>query len=87
MDEQRKYVRAECSATVELNHPSLAYRELKARDLSDGGMFVILGANIAPPIGTVLKVKIKRYTGVINDEPVAMQVVHHNDGGVGLMFV
>lgn len=87
MDEQRKYVRAECSALVELSHPSFGHCELKAKDLSDGGMFVILGANTAPPVGTVLNVKIKRYTGVINDQPIPMEVVHHNGGGMGLMFV
>lgn len=87
MDEQRKYVRVECSAMVEISHPSFGVAQLAARDLSDGGVFVSLGIHPAIPIGTVLQTKIKRHTGLINAEPVEMQVIHHNDGGMGLMFV
>jgi hypothetical protein len=87
MDEQRKYLRVECSATVEISHPSFGLAELRARDLSDGGVFVSLGAHTAIPVGTVLKTKIKRHTGAINAEPIDMIVVHHVSGGMGLMFV
>lgn len=87
MHEQRKYMRASSQAQVELSHPSFGMIELKAKDLSDGGLFVFLGQHIAPPIGTVVKVRIKRHTGIINIEPVDMQVVHHLSGGMGLMFV
>ena len=87
MDEQRKYVRVECSAMVEISHPSFGQAEFRARDLSDGGVFVNLGIHPPIPIGTVLQTKIKRHTGVINAEPVEMQVIHHNSGGMGLMFV
>lgn len=86
MAEQRKFIRAECSAMVEISHPSIGFIELKAKDLSDGGLFVFLGHHIAPPIGTLLKVKIKRHTGTINIEPIDMEVVHHHSGGMGLMF-
>ncbi len=87
MNEQRRYMRASSEALVEISHPSLGTIELKARDLSDGGVCVFLGNHIAPPIGTVVKARIKRYTGIINQDPVDMQVVHHNGGGMGLMFV
>ena len=87
MDEQRRYVRVECSAIVEISHPSFGTAELRAKDLSDGGVFVHLGIHPAIPIGTILKTKIKRHTGVINAEPVDMQVIHHNDDGMGLMFI
>ncbi len=87
MEEQRKYMRASSQALVEIHHPGFGSLELKAKDLSDGGVFVFLGQHIAPPIGTVVKARLKRHTGVINQEPVDMQVVHHNGGGMGLMFV
>jgi len=45
-----------------------------------------MGNYPAPPLGTTLLVRIKRHTGVINREPVAMRVVHHHGGGVGLAF-
>ncbi|ARN74757.1 hypothetical protein [Oceanicoccus sagamiensis] len=87
MHEQRRYMRDTSQALVELSHPSFGMVELKARDLSDGGVFVMLGNHIAPPIGTVVKARIKRHTGIINQDPIDMQVVHHQSGGMGLMFV
>ncbi|WP_101759978.1 PilZ domain-containing protein [Oceanicoccus sp. KOV_DT_Chl] len=87
MQDQRRYMRANSQAQVEISHPSLGLVEFKAKDLSDGGVFVFLGNHIALPIGTLVKARIKRHTGVINEQPVDMQVVHHHSGGMGLMFV
>ncbi len=87
MQEQRRFERSSSAAMVEVSHPSFGMIELKARDLSDGGIFVFLGNHIAPPVGTVVKTVIKRHTGVINAEPIDMRVVHHQGGGMGLMFV
>ena len=87
MQEQRRYMRASSQALVEISHPSLGVIELKAKDLSDGGVYVFLGTHTAPPVGTVVKARIKRHTGVINAEPVDMQVMHLHSGGMGLMFV
>jgi hypothetical protein len=87
MQEQRKYMRDTSQASVEISHPGFGQITLKARDLSDGGVFVFLGQHIALPIGTTVKTKIKRHSGAINQDPVDMQVVHHHSGGMGLMFV
>jgi hypothetical protein len=86
MHEQRRYDRSASSALVELHHPSFGMIEVKARDLSEGGVFVLMGRHPSPPVGTLLQVRIKRYTGVINQEPVPMRVVHHQPGGIGLAF-
>lgn len=87
MNDQRRFMRVSSEASVEISHPSFGRVELKARDLSDGGVFVFMGNHIAPPVGTVVKTRIKRHTGVINQQPVDMQVVHHQAGGMGLMFI
>ena len=88
MEEQRKYARVSSGgALVELFHPAIGRIEAKARDLSEGGIFAILGNQVLPPIGTVLQVRIKRYTGALNQEPVPMRVVHHQVGGIGLAFI
>lgn len=86
-DDKRRYVRTPSSALVEMQHPVLGLIEVKARDLSDGGISVLMGNFPPPPLGLVLMIRIKRYTGVINQEPVPMQVVHHQTGCVGLAFV
>lgn len=87
MQEQRRYMRTSSEALVEITHPSLGMMELRARDLSEGGIFVLLGNQIAPPVGTVVKARIKRHTGLINENPVDMEVVHHQGGGMGLKFI
>ncbi len=87
LEEQRHYVRTPSGALVEMRHPSLGIIEIKARDLSDGGIFALMGNYPPPPVGTTVMVRIKRYTGVINQEPVPMRVVHQQQGGIGLAFV
>lgn len=87
LEEQRRYVRTPSRALVEMQHPSFGTIETKARDLSDGGVFALMGNHHTLPIGTTVMVRIKRYTGVINEEPVPMRVVHQQQGGIGLAFV
>lgn len=85
--EQRRHVRTPSGALVEMNHPSFGKIEIKARDLSDGGIFALMGNYQPPPVGITVMVRIKRYTGVINQEPVPMRVVHQQREGVGLAFI
>jgi hypothetical protein len=87
MVEQRRHIRVPSSALIEMQHPVLGLIEVKARDLSDGGICALMGSLPAPPIGTELMVRIKRYTGTINQAPIRMRVVHHQLGGVGLTFI
>jgi hypothetical protein len=87
LEEHRRHIRTASAAVVEMQHPNLGLIEVKARDLSEGGIFVLMGNYPPPPTGTLVKVRIKRYTGIINQEPVAMRVVHQQSGGVGLAFI
>lgn len=87
MQEQRRYSRTASAVMVEISHPSLGTYQLKAKDLSEGGAYVFLGNYPAIPVGTDIKVRIKRHTGVLNIEPVTMRVVRHQRDGMGLMFV
>jgi hypothetical protein len=86
-EEQRRFARTASGALVEMHHPTFGTIEIKARDLSDGGIFAMMGNYQAPPVGTTVMVRIKRYTGVINQEPVPMRVVHQQPGGIGLAFI
>lgn len=87
MIDQRRFERSPFSAQVEMTHPSLGMLKVKARDLSDGGLFVQMGSHTPPPVGTVVQVRLGRHTGMINAEPVPMKIVHHQRDGIGLMFV
>lgn len=87
MVEHRRHIRVPSSALIEMQHPVLGLIEVKARDLSDGGICALMGSVPPPPLGAELMVRIKRYTGTLNQEPIRMRVVHHQHGGVGLAFI
>ncbi len=85
---RRKHLRTATRTMVEMRHPSFGTVNVKAGDLSDGGISVEMGNHIPPPLGTIVSVIIKRHTGAINAEPVEMKVVHVNTKGrAGLMFI
>jgi hypothetical protein len=87
MENRRRSLRTAADVLVELSHPGFGILNVRASDLSEGGMAVDMGHHIAPPVGTEVKVLIKRHTGIINSEPVAMRVMHIDNKRVGLMFV
>lgn len=83
----RRYERSPFNAFVEVWHPDMGLFEWCARDISEGGIYVRTGNSPKPPIGTVLRVRLKRHSGLINIEPLPMRVVHHQRDGVGLVFL
>ena len=86
--ENRAFMRTTSSALVEMRHASFGSMTVRARDLSDGGISVDMRQHIVPPVGTILDVIIRRHTGVINAEPVKMELRHVQSSGiVGLKFV
>lgn len=88
MIEHRQYLRTPTDAMVVLTHPGFGSITVRAKDLSEGGISVDLSNHFKPPVGTIVDVIIKRYTGAINASPVKMQVRHVQlNGLVGLSFV
>jgi hypothetical protein len=87
MVEMRKFERRPFNAFVEVRHPGMGEYEWRARDISEQGIFVRTGSSTKPPVGTVLKVRLKRHSGMINVEPMPMRVIHHQSDGVGLEFM
>lgn len=86
--EHRKYLRTASDAQVQMTHPAFGTVTVKARDLSDGGVSVLMGIHVSPPVGTVVNVIIKRHKGALNASPVPMEVRHVEPGGiVGLRFL
>ncbi|HEY9034728.1 MAG TPA: PilZ domain-containing protein [Pseudomonadales bacterium] len=85
---RRHDFRTSSDAQVIMMHPGFGQIMVKARDLSDGGISVFMKHHVCPPVGTIVQVIIKRHTGTLNAEPVAMEVRHvQADGIVGLSFV
>ncbi len=86
--EHRRYMRTSSDAQVLMSHPGFGTINVKARDVSDGGISVTMGIHVSPPVGTVVDVIIKRHTGALNADPIPMEVRHVQPGGiVGLAFI
>lgn len=85
--ERRKFARQSTSIRVEMTHPSFGTLVGYTRDISDGGAAVQLEADVLPPVGTKIQVVFHKIGGQINEAPVPMQVRHHNNQLLGLMFL
>ncbi|GAB2190724.1 PilZ domain-containing protein [Sessilibacter sp. MAH2] len=86
MDERRRFERRPTSIRVELTHPTFGTMVGYAKDISDGGASVMLDVDVKPPVGTEVSVVFRKVSGVVNDNPVKMKVMHQQRNIVGLMF-
>lgn len=86
IDERRRYERKATSIRVEMYHPAFGTIVGFAQDVSDGGASVVIENQPNPPVGTLVKVMFKKMVGAINEEPVAMKVMHQHKNIVGLAF-
>ena len=85
--ERRIHERIDIELEAELHIPD---REqpliVHTRDISIGGVFIVLEADQLPPMGTIVKVKLK--TNIKFDPPALdMKVVHTRSEGIGLMYI
>ncbi|WP_317930618.1 PilZ domain-containing protein [Halioxenophilus sp. WMMB6] len=86
MHERRQFERRPTSIRVEILHDAFGKIVGYARDISDGGASVMLEGEVRPPVGTEVKVIFKKVSGTVNEEPVAMKIVHQHRNLIGLMF-
>ena len=85
--ERRRFERMSSCIRVEMSHPTFGTIVGLTTDISDGGAQVMIDNAVAPPKGTDVMVQFRKMVGRINDEPVAMRVMHSEKSLVGLMFL
>jgi c-di-GMP-binding flagellar brake protein YcgR len=84
-EELRRHVRTNFSCRIKITHASIGEIQVKTRDISDGGVFVVLEPEQIPPIGTRLTGQVQ---GLMEDAPILeLEVVRVESTGVGLRFV
>lgn len=85
MPEKRAHKRKLVNASIHLSHDSFGEIESIARDISNGGVFVIIQPEHEVDIGEQVQMRLLEST----DPNVLfnMQVVRHDKGGMGLMFI
>lgn len=84
MSDKRKYKRKLVNARVRLIHASFGEIESITRDISNGGVFVIVAPENELPAGSELKMQLLESSDpnvVFN-----MEVIRHDNAGMGLMF-
>ena len=83
--EKRRHLRTQLQCRIKISHASIGEKIVKTRDISDGGVFVVLDASDIPPIGTHLRGQVQ---GLMDDAPILeMEVVRVETTGVGLRFI
>ncbi|MGB3611704.1 MAG: PilZ domain-containing protein [Cellvibrio sp.] len=85
MSDLRRHVRTPFSCQIKIKHEAIGELLVKTRDISDGGVFVILDPHQVPAIGTVVTGQVQ---GLMEDAPeLKMEVVRVESTGVGLRFL
>ena len=83
--DKRRHTRTPFACRIKIMHESIGELVVKTRDISDGGVFVVLEPEQIPPVGTHLSGQVQ---GLMDDAPILdMVVVRVEPGGVGLKFV
>jgi c-di-GMP-binding flagellar brake protein YcgR len=83
--DKRRHVRTSFACRIKITHDSVGELLVKTRDISDGGVFVVLEPEQIPAIGTRLTGQVQ---GLMDDAPVLqLEVVRVEPAGVGLRFV
>jgi len=83
--DQRRHIRTPLACRIKITHQTVGEIIVKTRDISDGGVFVVLDPEQVPPIGSLVTGQVQ---GLMDDAPVLeMEVVRVEPAGVGLRFL
>ena len=86
--ENRKHLRIGLIVDIELTLPGKDTINVRTRNISDGGLYLILDDIDLPPINTEVKVRLKNQLGDGEDAPINHAVVvRHEPDGIGLVFL
>jgi len=86
--EQRRHLRIGLVVEIELTLPEQKKVVVRTRNISDGGLFLVLDDTEMPPIGTEVQVRLKNQLGDGKEPPInRATVVRHGPDGIGLAFL
>jgi len=87
-NEQRKHLRIGLIVDIELTLPEQGQITVRTKNISDGGLFLILDNIELPPMGTEVQVRLKNQLGDGDEPPVnRAMVVRAENNGIGLEFL
>lgn len=84
-NDKRRHLRTPLACRIKIIQGGVGELIVKTRDISDGGVFVVLDPEQVPPVGTHVTGQVQ---GLMDDAPILdMEVVRVEPSGVGLRFV
>ncbi|MFW2373189.1 MAG: PilZ domain-containing protein [Gammaproteobacteria bacterium] len=87
-NEQRRHLRIGVEVDIEMTVPEQTTVNVHTRNISDGGLFIVLDDTPMPEIGTTVSVKLKHLLGDGDEAPTNQaRVVRHEPDGIGLEFI
>lgn len=87
-NEQRRHLRIGVEVDIEMTVPGQTTQDVHTRNISDGGLFIVLDNTAMPEIGTIVRVKLKHLLGDGEQAPSNQaRVVRHDPEGIGLEFI
>lgn len=89
MTENRRYKRSYIALKMDLQHPSVGNLDLVTRDMSDGGVFLLMESTADLQVGDLVRVRSKAL-GINGDEVgqnLQMRVVRKEETGIGLSLM
>ncbi len=86
--ENRKHLRIGLIVDIELTILGQDMINVRTRNISDGGLYLILDDINLPEVGTEVKVRLKNQLGDGEEPPInRATVVRHEPDGIGLVFI
>lgn len=83
-EDRREHIRTALNAKVSVTHPDIGSKIFSTRDISDGGIFIVVEDDFAPQLGDRVEVQVQ---GLPIPAPVLeMVVVRKTVDGFGLQF-
>ena len=85
MDNKRKHTRHAIAVNIKISHTDIGVRVVKTRDISDGGVFVLIEPVEALIPGSIVEGQVQ---DMVMDVPVVMmEVIRIEKTGLGLRYV
>lgn len=86
--ELRRHLRIGLVVEIELTLPGQAPQHVRTKNISDGGLFLVIEEVKLPAVGTEVTVRLKNQLGDGEEPPLNRAlVVRHESDGIGLEFV
>lgn len=85
MVNNRQYSRHPIGVYIKICHEGIDDLVLETKDISDGGIFVVVNPDEMPPLGSIVKGQVQ---GMAEDPPIVdMEIVRTTNNGIGLKYI